>query len=52
MRVLLFLFVCTAALCLGDMFFYKSLYRNEIWRDMQYEGKKINYEIRRWICCG
>jgi hypothetical protein len=49
MRILLFLLVCAAALFLGDMFFYKSRYRNEIWRDMQYEGQKINYEIRRWI---
>jgi len=49
MRILSFLFLCAVVLFLIDMFFYKGRYRNEMWRDMQYEGQKINYEMRRWI---
>jgi hypothetical protein len=49
MRILQFLFLCAVVLFLVDIFFYRGRYRNEMWRDMQYEGKKFNYEIRRWI---
>ena len=49
MRILQFLSLCAVVLFLVDMFFYKGRYRNEMWRDMQYEGQKLNYEIRRLI---
>jgi hypothetical protein len=49
MRFLIFLIVCAAVLWIGDMFFFKSRYRNEIWRDMEIEAQKINYEVRRAV---
>jgi hypothetical protein len=49
MRFLLFLFVCVAILGIGDMIFFKSRYRNEIWRDVEVEIQKINYELRRSV---
>jgi hypothetical protein len=49
MRILLYLIICVAALLVGDMLFFKSRYSNQVWRDMQYEGRKFEYEIRRWI---
>jgi hypothetical protein len=49
MRILLYLIICVAALLVGDMLFFKSRYSNQVWRDMQYEGRKFEYEIRRLI---
>ncbi len=49
MRILLYLIICVAVLLVGDMLFFKSRYGNQVWRDMQYEGRKFEYEIRRWI---
>jgi hypothetical protein len=49
MRFLLFLFACVAILGIGDMIFFKSRYRNEIWRDMEVQIQKINYELRRSV---
>jgi hypothetical protein len=31
------------------MYFFHSRYRNELWRDMQIEAQKINYDVRRAI---
>jgi hypothetical protein len=47
MRFLLYLIVCAVALWLGDMYFYHGRYRNELWRDMQYQARKIEYDVRR-----
>jgi hypothetical protein len=30
-------------------FFYHGRYRNELWRDMQFEAQKINYNVRSAI---
>jgi hypothetical protein len=49
MRILLYLIICVIVLLVGDMLFFKSRYSNQVWRDMQYEGRKFEYEIRRWI---
>jgi hypothetical protein len=49
MRFLLFLFVCATVLWMADMFFFKSRYRNEIWRDIEIEAQKLNYEVRRAV---
>jgi hypothetical protein len=49
MRFLLFLIVCAAALWIGDVLFFKGRYRNEIWRDMEIEAQKMNYEVRRAV---
>jgi hypothetical protein len=49
MRFLLYLIVCAVALWLGDMYFYHGRYRNELWRDMQIEADKINYDVRRAV---
>jgi hypothetical protein len=49
MRFLLYLIVCAVALWLGDMFFYHGRYRNELWRDVQYQARKIEYDVRRAI---
>ncbi len=49
MRILLYLIICVAVLLVGDMLFFKSRYSNQVWQDMQYEGRKFEYEIRRWI---
>jgi hypothetical protein len=49
MRILLCLIICVAVLLVGDMLFFKSRYSNQVWRDMQYEGRKFEYEIRRLI---
>jgi hypothetical protein len=49
MRFLLFLFVCVVVLGIADMVFFKSRYRNEIWRDLEIEAQKINYEVRRTV---
>ena len=43
MRILQLFFLCAAVLFLVDMFYYKGRYRNEMWRDMQYEGQKFNW---------
>jgi hypothetical protein len=49
MRFLLFLIACAAALWIGDVLFFKGRYRTEIWRDMETEAQKINYEVRRAV---
>jgi hypothetical protein len=49
MRFLLFLIVCIAVLWIGDMFFFHSRYRNELWRDVQIQAQKINYDVRRAV---
>jgi hypothetical protein len=49
MRFLLFLIVCVAVLGLVDMFFFKSRYRHDIWRDMEIAAQNINYEVRRAV---
>jgi hypothetical protein len=49
MRFLLYLIVCVAVLWFGDMIFYHGRYRNELWRDVQIEAQKINYDVRRAI---
>jgi hypothetical protein len=42
MRILPFLFLCAVVLFLVDVFFYRGRYRNEVRRDMQYEGQKFD----------
>jgi purine-cytosine permease-like protein len=49
MRFLIYIIVCVAVVWIADMFFFKSRYRNEIWRDMEIEAQKINYEVRRAV---
>jgi hypothetical protein len=49
MRFLLFLIFCVAVLWIGDIYFCHGRYRNEMWRDMQIEADKINYDVRRAI---
>jgi hypothetical protein len=49
MRFLLFLIFCAAVLWIGDTYFYHGQYRNELWRDMQYQVRKIEYGVRRAI---
>jgi hypothetical protein len=49
MRFLLYLIVCAVILWLGDTYFYHGKYRNELWRDMQYQVQKIQYDARRAI---
>jgi len=49
MRFLLYLIICAAVLWTGDMFFFHSRYRHELWRDMQTEAQKINYDVRRAV---
>jgi hypothetical protein len=49
MRFLLFAIACVVALGIGDMLFFKGRYRNEIWRDVEIEAQKMNYEVRRAI---
>jgi hypothetical protein len=49
MRILLFVAFCSAALWLSDVLFFKSMYSNEIWNEMDKEARKINYDIQRWI---
>jgi lysylphosphatidylglycerol synthetase-like protein (DUF2156 family) len=49
MRFFLFLIICAAALWIGDMFLYHGRYRNELWRDVQIEAQKINYDVRRAV---
>jgi hypothetical protein len=49
MRTLVFLAVCAAVVFVSDLFIFKSGYSDSIWRDMQYEGRKFEYEVRRWI---
>ena len=49
MRFLLSLIVCAVILWIGDMYFYHGKYRNELWRDMQYQVQKIEYDVRRAI---
>jgi hypothetical protein len=49
MRFLLFLIVCATVFWIGDMYFFHSRYRNELWRDVQIQAQKINYDVRRAI---
>jgi hypothetical protein len=49
MRFLLFVIVCAIVLGITDTFFFKSRYRSEIWRDVEIEAAKINYEVRRAV---
>ena len=49
MRFLLLLIFFVAVLWIGDMYFFHSRHRNELWRDMQIEAQKINYDVRRAI---
>jgi len=49
MRFLLFLILCVAILWIGDIYCYHGRYRNELWRDIQIEAQKINYDVRRAV---
>jgi hypothetical protein len=49
MRFLPFLIVCVAVLWIGDMFFYHGRYRNELWRDVRLQARKIEYDVRRAV---
>jgi hypothetical protein len=51
MRFLLFIVFCDAALWLGDALFFKRRYSNEVWRDVNQEFRKLDYEIRKWVKC-
>lgn len=48
MRILGFLLFSAIALWLVDITFYDGRYGKRIWRELNQQAQKANYEVRRW----
>jgi hypothetical protein len=49
MRILGFLLFCSVALWVADVMFYEGRYSNQVWRELNQQAQKANYEVRRWV---